>query len=398
MSGSLPSKGGKYLLDLRLLFLLYCCIAVAVTIQQYNLPGELVVDGRHYTAYNNYVIFKASFTHLLKGSNLYAGYPQEQFDLYKYSPTFAAFMGLLAPLPDFAGLLLWNALNVLVLFLAIRGTALLPRNKALLLWFLIIELVTSQQNSQSNALLAGLIVLGFNAAERRKMALAALLLVAAAMLKFYGAAAFCILLFYRGRWKGVLWLIVWTVVLVALPLLLVTPASLLEQYRNWYVLIGSDASASFGMSVMGVLHAWAGCGPEWKLPLFALGAAMLAAQWARWRQWSNGDYRLLFLASLLVWLIIFNLKAESPTFIIAVTGVGLWYFNLKNPGWRLLLPLLVLVFTCLSPSDVFPAAFRKGFLEPYYIKAVPCILSWLVMYRDGMRIKRTQSTIVSSPA
>jgi hypothetical protein len=34
------------------------------------------------------------------------------------------------------------------------------------------------------------------------------------------------------------------------------------------------------------------------------------------------------------------------------------------------------VFTSLSPTDLFPRFIRKGILEPYVVKAVPCILIW----------------------
>jgi hypothetical protein len=54
----------------------------------------------HYKDYNVYVIFKQAFFHLIAQKNLYILYPHEHWDLYKYSPTFALFIVLLAYLPD----------------------------------------------------------------------------------------------------------------------------------------------------------------------------------------------------------------------------------------------------------------------------------------------------------
>ncbi|MBK8088139.1 MAG: DUF2029 domain-containing protein [Chitinophagaceae bacterium] len=97
-------------------------------------------------------------------------YPAEHFDYYKYSPTFSLFMAPLANLPDSVGLFLWNLLNVLVLYFALRRLP-LSSNKThlLMLGFVFLELLTSTQNSQSNALIAGLIIFAFTSLERKKL-------------------------------------------------------------------------------------------------------------------------------------------------------------------------------------------------------------------------------------
>lgn len=76
--------------------------------------------------YNNYTIFKSSFYHLIDGKDLYVGHPQEHHDLYKYTPTFAAFFSLLAIMPDWLGLNLWVLSNALMLFAAIYYLPMVP--------------------------------------------------------------------------------------------------------------------------------------------------------------------------------------------------------------------------------------------------------------------------------
>src|SRR5450631_2916625 len=86
--------------------IIYLAIAFIASIQCYY--GKIIPagqGGREYHNYNNYIIFKNSFFHLIHGENLYGSFPDEQWDLYKYSPSFSLFFGLLAYLPDFAGLL-----------------------------------------------------------------------------------------------------------------------------------------------------------------------------------------------------------------------------------------------------------------------------------------------------
>ena len=72
-------------------------------------------------------------------------------------------MGLFYFLPNWLGLILWNLLNAIVLYFGIR---LLPsiaeKNKIFILLFVLVELIGNLQNEQSNALMAGLILLSFN--------------------------------------------------------------------------------------------------------------------------------------------------------------------------------------------------------------------------------------------
>ena len=77
-------------------------------------------------------------------------------------------------------------------------------------------------------------------------------------------------------------------------------------------------------------------------------------------------------------IIIFNKMAESPTYVYAVAGVALWFMGLQKPNnldYTLL--IFVIIFTSLSPSDIFPRNLRDHFFTPYNIKAVPCLLVWL---------------------
>jgi uncharacterized membrane protein YcfT len=94
--------------------------------------------------------------------------------------------------------------------------------------------------------------------------------------------------------------------------------------------------------------------------------------------WKNADRQngLHLLANVLIWVVIFNHKAESPTFVIAAVGVGLWYaLSLRGP-WETALFVFAAVFTVLNATDLFPAFIRKGFFADYAVKALPCVLIW----------------------
>lgn len=101
-------------------FIIYAVVAIAISIQQLLLPGKVMEPGgNEYTEYNNYIIFKQSYFHLIQQMDLYSFYLNEQWDLFKYSPAFALSFGLLAYLPNAIGLTLWNLINALVLLVGI---------------------------------------------------------------------------------------------------------------------------------------------------------------------------------------------------------------------------------------------------------------------------------------
>ncbi len=346
--------------------------------------------GMRFTEYNNYVVFKQSFFHLLHGSNLYTIYPAEQWDLYKYSPTFALFMGFFAYLPDVVGLSIWNLLNVVTLFFAIRMLPFNVRTQCIILWFVANDLLTCLANAQSNGLMCALIVAAFCCLQNGKLVWATLWLVVATYIKVYGAIGFCLFLFYPGKVRFILYAILWTVLFAVLPLVVTPFHTLVWQYHNWADMMIADATAALGLSVVGWLYTWFGILNS-KGYVSILGVVLFLLPFVRFRMYKDEVFKLLMLASLLIWVIIFNHKAESPTYIIAVTGVAIWYFAMPRAAWRTALILFVFVFTGLSGTDFFPHFIRANFILPYKIKAFPCILAWCVVFGELMLLKRGEN-------
>jgi hypothetical protein len=342
--------------------------------------------GRQLTEYNNYLIFKGSWFHLLEGKNLYGLFPAEHWDFFKYSPTFALFMGFIAYLPDMLGLSIWNILNAITVFLAIRMLPFKNKVQCLLLWFLAQELLTTLQNTQSNGLMCGLMIAAYASMQRGKSVWGTLWLVLATYIKVYGAVGFCLFLFYPGKPRFILYAAMWTIIFAALPLLVTPLQTLIWQYQNWVFLLKSDASAATGLSVAGWLKSWFGI-MESKTFVSVAGLVLFFVPLVRFRMYKDEVFRLLFLAFMLLWVIIFNHKAESSTFVIAVAGVGIWYFAMPKTVWRKTVLWTVFIFTCLATTDIFPPYVKKHFIYPYTIKAVPCIIAWVAVLIDIMRLK-----------
>ncbi len=357
------------------ILIIFFLAVMVVTLQSWLFEPKLV-NGVLYPQYQNYIIFKQSFFHLINHLDLYHSFPNEQWDLYKYSPTFSLLFAPMAILPDILGLFIWNGLNALPLLFAVK---LIPtfsqKAKIAMLLFVLIELVTSMQNAQSNGLMVGLILLGFCLFERGQFLFGIFCIVLTVYIKVYGIFALGLLLFYPDKLKHGLYTVSSFAILLILPLLVVSPNQLAFQYQSWWNLLQADHSASYGLSVMGWLTSWFHVQPN-KTIVSLVGLIFLVLPFLWWKSYSSYSFRVTWVASVLIWMVIFNHKAESPTFIIAVCGAVLWYYSKPFSKANFILISMVFIFTILSPTDIFPNYVQDHFFDPYMIKVVPCILCW----------------------
>lgn len=380
----------QWISNYRVILLLFAATAIVASAQSLFLGQKKYLPGGiEYNTYNNYTIFKQSFYHLIDEKDIYFPYPLEHWDIYKYSPTFALLFGMFAVLPDSMGLTLWNLLNALILVFAVYY---LPRlttlQKGLILLACVIESMTAIQNEQSNGLMAGLIILAFGLCERQKLFLAALCLVISVYIKIFGVVAFSLFLFYPGKIKMGFYTLLWMFVLFLLPLIVIDFYQLNFLYKSWGVMLSHDHFVSQGLSVMGWLETWFSIKAN-KIGLALIGAFLFLLPFVKINKYNEYGFRLLGLSSVLIWIVIFNHKAESPTFIIAMAGASIWYFMRKRNALDTLLFFSAIIFTTLSPTDVFPPGIRKSFIEPYVLKAVPCILIWIKIIFEMMRKEKT---------
>lgn len=369
--------------------IIYVLFALAASVQSLSIGTRVYVEGGpEYNTYNNYTIFEKSFQHLKNHQDLYVLYPEEHWDLYKYTPSFSVFFGIFSSLPDWLGLNLWNLLNALVLLFSVYY---LPRfdnrQKGFILLIALIELMTSMQNAQSNALIAGLLIFAFGFLERNKPLFATLCIILSAFIKLFGIVGFAIFLFYPGKWKSALYSIVWFILIAALPLMFVDMQQYLKLLSSYQHLLQEDHVASYGFSVMGWLHAWLHIEFN-KNAVVLLGAALFLLPFYQTGLYKEFMFKLLVLSSVLIWIVIFNHKAESPTFIIAMAGVALWFVGSKKNMLHILLFAGAFLLTSLSPTDLFPKYVRNTFVTPYMLKVFPCILIWLNIIYDLMTLRK----------
>ncbi len=373
------------------LLVLYAGIAIIASVAEVA-KGVKIFDGREYTHFNNYLIFKHSFFNLLAGKDLYQLYPEQFFDYFKYSPTFAILMAPLAILPNIPGYIAWNLLNALALFFAIKAFPLHNNERrTYILWFILLELLTNLQNAQSNGIMAALMIFAFNFFEKRRVFWAAMCIMLSFYIKLFGIATAILFLLYEDKPKFLGSMLLWGLLLGSLPLLSISPQDLWAQYQSWQTLLQSDLGRSYGLSVMGILQSWFGV-QTGKTAVIVLGLLGLLLPFLRAPKYGDVQFRQFMLASLMIWVVLFNSKAESPTFIIAVTGMAIWYFTQPRQPLNLTLMVLAFVFTSLSPTDLFPRFLKKTVVTPYKLKALPGVLIWVRLQYQLWRTNHKTAT------
>jgi len=357
----------------------YLLAILGVTVQKGLITADV----------GNYIIFRQSFYRLISGADIYNPPPGE-ITGFLYSPTFALLFAPFAIWPLPIGLLLWNGVNALAVYYGL--TRVLPSRAAqLALAIVFLDVVRSLQNSQSNALVAGLILLAFVALERGRVAGAAGAVFTGAFIKIFPIAAGALAIFGPPgrRLRFLLWCVLIGLALAALPLLVLPPVAVSAVYQEWYGVLQRDTGLR-GQSVMRILSDWFGsAAPNWTIQL--AGALLLLLPVALRRDaWGDGGFRRLFLCSLLVFLVIFNHQAESPSFVIATCGIAIWYVSSRREWWRTALLAFTLLAVTVSRLFFFPYQLYDDVIHSHALDAFSCLLVWLVMQVELWTWPRSQ--------
>jgi hypothetical protein len=196
-------------------------------------------------------------------------------------------------------------------------------------------------------------------------------------------------------------------------------------------LLAHDHGFFVKYSVMGWLKQWFAFQPD-KNMMLVFGLIMqllpLLVFFVRYNLWQSNSlaklnplilskFRFLYAGSWLIWMVIFNHMAESATYVIAVGGALLILTSLyfkespsdtkdnKSGFWQIMKSgnskiwilgfVLLLLFTVLGPTDIYPKPLRFWIVEQAQLKAFPCIFIWvlsLVEFLKTFRLERSQAS------
>lgn len=334
---------------------------------------------------NNFAIFTGSFWHALNQTSLYAPYPQEYNDIFLYGIPFTALIAPFAVLPHAFGALLWNIAGVLLLYAGVRGLKMKRWQLAVVVLVAANEIYMTALGKQFNTAIAGFVILSFALLENKKPFWSALMLMIGAMTKIYGIVGLAFLPFTKSRLAFIGGLIFWGVVLLVIPMLYSSPEYVLGQYAEWMrTLAEKDAKNTYtlytNVSFIGMVHRVTGWLHFSNLWLIIPGLLLFASPYLRIKQYDSKEFRLLFLASTLLFMVLFSTGTEESGYITAMVAVGIWYVATPTREKSFILNtallLYCIIFSSFTQSDIFPQFINRNYLVPYSLKALPCTIIW----------------------
>ncbi|MDQ6690486.1 MAG: DUF2029 domain-containing protein [Gemmatimonadota bacterium] len=358
------------------LLALYASAAIVVTIQRgvFQFP-------------NDYAIFRASFWNLIQGRDLYVLRFDQAHDLFKYSPTFALLFAPFALLPFALGLMLWNFVNAMSLLFALR--ALLPGEQARVAQALVfLPMLRSMQSSQSNALVAALMMFAFICFEREWQVRGAFAVAVGAAIKIFPLVAVVFAMSRPRKLRALAVSAAAGVILLFLPVLAVGFPELLAQHRSWAELQSAE-TRHLGSSLMGVLHQAGMQWPAWMVQI-AASAIVIGVLVTRRDRWSDRNFQLQYLAFVLVFCVLFNHRSERQSSVIAVSGLVIWVLAAPRASWRTTLFVVAYSLVTLIGADLTPHVIKRA-LSPAVRFPIPLSAAWLAILRDLVRTRRSNA-------
>jgi hypothetical protein len=356
-------------------FVLICYFGLSL----FAVVKSVIVNHIH----DNYFVYKYAFFNIIHQQTPFGPVRGPGHDLYHYGPVFAIIMAPFAFLPDSTGVILWVMFNAGILYLAVKWLPL--RNNAYLPILLICahELMTSSSNVEINPMIGALIILSYVLIKDKKDFWAALAICLGVFIKLYGIVGLAFFFCSENKVRFILSLLFWSVILFVAPMIFTSPAYILKNYHDWYFDLLQKNQNNIGpslqdISLMGLIRNIFNYRQLSNAVVIIPGLVLFATWYTGIKYFHIAAYQLLLLASTLIFVIIFSSSSESPTYIIAVAGVAIWFMNLDRPvnGFDIFLLVFVIILTVFSPSDLFPKSIRVNYVIPYKLKALPCVLVW----------------------
>ena len=339
---------------------------------------------------NNFLIFAGVFHHTVAELPLYVYYPEEYIDVNLYGPVFSLIVAPFAVMPRPVDLFCWLVFLCACLYVSVRKSNFTRYQQLFILWFCSHELLNALFMAQFNIVVAATVVLAFTLIERERDFWAAFVIMLGTMVKLYSIVGLAFFLFSKHKGRLVLSLLFWGVVLFAAPMVLSSPEYIVQQYADWFdaILTKNDhnmkgIAGDFGepttnISLVGMVRKISGCTTYSDLWLILPGMLVFALPYLRFSQYKHVAFREMFLASVLMFCVLFSNSSENSTYIIAFVGVSVWYCCVpwKRTRWDIALMVFVFVLSSLSPGDLFPAYLRTEYVRPYALKALPVTIVW----------------------
>lgn len=364
----------KFVSNPKYIFGIYIIVSILSAVAKYRGGPE---------KYNNYMIFKNVFTNTLQQKNIYLLYPDVHFDSNHYGVFFSLLIAPFAILPDWLGIVLWNVANTLIFIFAIHKLPFSTAKKAFFAWLCLQEFITAAVSLQFNIALTGLLMLSATSIYERKETQSAISIMIGFFVKLYGIAGLSAFFFVKNKVKFIFALLAFGVFFLILPMLLSSAHFGIQSYADWFQSLSEKNLSNQVLgnrqdySLMGIVRRVLGNAEISNLVFLVPGILVFALPYLRIKQYKNLSFQLMILASTLLFIVLFSSGSESPTYIIAVAGVMIWFIMQKKKSPLVIgLLIFVIILTCFSFSDLFPKFIKENYIMKYSLKALPCCIVW----------------------
>lgn len=373
----------------KLLFVLWTGITIACCLFRLS-------KGR----YNNYLIFSQSFWHTLNQSPLYNWYPDEYGDQFLYGIPFSALIAPFSLLPVGIGMILWCLGNCYLLFWAIKSLEFEKWKFAIIILLSAYDLYESVYFQQYNIGIAALIILSFTLIEKKKDFWAALPIMLGLMTKVYGIVGLAFFFFSKKKLHLLWGMFCWGALLFILPMLYSSPQFVIDSYKEWLVTLSSknelNTFCSYtNISLLGMIRKTTGIASYSDLLIIIPGLILFIAPYFRINQYDYKAFRLSFLSSALIFIVLFSTSTEVCGYISALVAIGIWFVSTPTrhttPKLNAFLLGFCILLTIILSSEFTHKNIRLNYIVPYSLKALPCFLIWLKIIWEQLTQNYQQS-------
>lgn len=370
----------KFISDYRIIFVIYIIVAGITAYSKYK---------RGTGGYNNYLIFKGVFYNTLQEKNIFLQYPDLFFDSNHYGVFFSLLIAPFAMMPDWLGCVLWNVAITSVFLYAVYKLPFSDKKKSFFAWLCLQEFITAATYFQFNIILTGLLMLSAIYIYERKETQSAFSILIGTFVKVYGIVGLSAFFFIKNKLRFILSFIILAILFFVLPMLISSPKFGIQSYLDWYTSLSGKNLENQALgtrqdySLMGVVRRILQNASISNLVFLIPGAIIFMLPYLRIKQYKHLPFQLMILASTLLFVVLFSSGSESPTYIIAIAGVMLWFLMQKRfSKLDIGLLIFVMIFTCFAFSDLFPKSIKENVFVKYSTKAIPCILVWFRVIYD----------------
>ena len=335
-------------------------------------------------AHNNYNIFRHVYYNTLNLQNLYLPSSDGSYDdLNHYGPFFSLIIAPFAICPTWLGLILWCLSLTLFLFWSISTSTLSIKQQCFVYIFCAHELLTALFMQQFNIAIAAIIILAYIFVEKGKDWYATFFIIIGTLVKLYGIVGLAFFPFSKHKYQYIASFLFWLAFLSLVPSTYSNFDYQLSQYIAWGQSLlekntENGTSLYQNISVYGMAHRISGKDFS-DLWILLPAITLFALPYLRFKQWSCTNFRRNILASSLMFICLYSTGTESSGYIIALTGVAIWFCSSswKRGIWDWSLLIFCFILSSMSPSDIFPKYLREHWVLPYALKALPVFAIWL---------------------